>query len=286
MAISRDQFAKECAEQALLLGVNPHFLVAAAQLLSGINDDKDDDKIGPFRVLQAEWNANGSDPAFDIALQPDDIEIWQMQCSYAALQVLRAQRALIESLKRNPTPDELYAKWPNAPVPAGKTLQGAIDETKDLIIPAVDTLLAGLGGGAALGNIKLGSLSPDRKAIAELIVNAFATAGYGKIQQIAALANAIAESNLNPDAHNAKGEDSVGLFQLNRNGGVGTGHTVESLKDPAKNTALIIAECNKVAAFKAATSLQEAVAIFVRKVERPANADGEVIRRFAIAQKL
>jgi hypothetical protein len=79
---------------------------------------------------------------------------------------------------------------------------------------------------------------------------------------------------------------AIGLFQLNRNGGVGAGHSVEELKDPAKNIALIIAEANKVSDFRIATSLHQAVDIFVRRVERPADPGGESIKRLAIALEL
>jgi hypothetical protein len=46
-----------------------------------------------------------------------------------------------------------------------------------------------------------------------LIVNAFKSAGYATAHQIAALANAIAESNLNTNSvNNTPPEHSVGLF--------------------------------------------------------------------------
>ncbi|MFN3659064.1 MAG: phage tail tip lysozyme [Pseudolabrys sp.] len=284
MAIVRKDFAEECVGQALFFGINPHYIVAVAELLSGINDDKADDKIGPFRVTLSDWQAKGSDPEFEIGLQPDEIEFWESQCAYAALQTLRAQRQLVNGAKY-PSADQLYAVWPNAPVPEGKSLQKAIETTKDLILPAVDAMLAGLSP-SVVNNIKLNALSAAKQGMANLIIDAFANAGYGKIHQIAAVANAIAESNLDPKARSKPPEDSVGLFQLNRNGGVGTGHTVKELQDPAKNTALIIAECNKVPQFKAANNLPDAVSIFVRKIERPANADGEVVKRLAIAQKI
>ena len=50
------------------------------------------------------------------------------------------------------------------------------------------------------------------------------------------------ESGFNPFAHNkgtAKNpEDSVGIFQLNRNGGQGSGHSVEELQDPITNATI------------------------------------------------
>ena len=155
------------------------------------------------------------------------------------------------------------------------------------MIPAVDAALAGLNQVAPVGDIKLDAVPAGRKDIADMIIKAFADAGYGKFQQVAALANAIAESTLNPKARltTAK-EDSVGLFQLNMKGGVGQGHSVPELEDPAKNTILIINEANKVPAFKSAGSLHDAVAVFVNEVEKPGDKPGEIIKRFAIAQKL
>nr|WP_249128202.1 hypothetical protein [Bradyrhizobium sp. AUGA SZCCT0169] len=78
----------------------------------------------------------------------------------------------------------------------------------------------------------------------------------------------------------------MGLFQLNRDGGVGTGHTVERLMDPAFNTHLIIAEANGVPSFRSATDLHTAVEVFVRRVERPADPAGQTTKRFKIAQAL
>ena len=78
----------------------------------------------------------------------------------------------------------------------------------------------------------------------------------------------------------------MGLFQLNRNGGVGTGHSVERLMDPTFNTQLIIAEANRFPEFKNAADLHTAVEVFVRRVERPRDKAGQVAKRFKIAQAL
>lgn len=136
------------------------------------------------------------------------------------------------------------------------------------------------------GTFDLSIVSPNRKAIAKLIIDEFKAAGFGPIQQATALANAIAESNLDPDAHNTVGEDSVGLFQLNRNGGLGSGHSVEKLKNPKTNIGIIIKEAKKFAAFGAATTLDVAVTVFVRKVERPANPADAILKRLKLAQKI
>jgi hypothetical protein len=290
MAIVHKEFAEACLEQALLFGVNPHYLVAIAHLLSEIDDGTQGNKVGPFRrdLDLVEWNANASEPAFEVVLKAKDIHEWEKQCIFAALQTFRAQKRLLTTLGRYPSPDELYAEWPKDPFPAGRTLKGALESTSGLMEPAVDAFFAGMDDGALVGDIKLDSIAPAKHDIAKLIIRAFADAEYGKLQQAAGLANAIAESNLNPNAvNNSLPEHSVGLFQLNINGGVGAGHTEAQLKDPAKNVELIIKEAKRNAPeFQAATTLHDAVAIFVRKVERPGNQPGEIIKRLAIAQKL
>lgn len=49
-----------------------------------------------------------------------------------------------------------------------------------------------------------------------------------------------AESGWNPNAHNTQGENSVGLWQMNIAGGLGSGHSVEELKDPRRNIQLAL----------------------------------------------
>ncbi|MBR1284441.1 hypothetical protein JQ597_20540 [Bradyrhizobium sp. AUGA SZCCT0177] len=145
----------------------------------------------------------------------------------------------------------------------------------------------GAVGAVEIDGLKLPpGVAPANRQFAGLILKAFAAAGFGRDQQIAALANAIGESNLNPRAHNTNGEDSVGLFQLNRVVGVGGHHSVESLMDPAFNTQLIIAEAKRFPSFAKAANLREAVDVFVRSVERPADKAGQSAKRFKIAQDL
>jgi hypothetical protein len=289
MAIDRDNFAQICVDQGLLVGVNPHYLVAVAELLSGIADDTDGNRIGCFRRTQAEWNEKGSAPEFLVALQPADINVTRMQCTFAALQTFRAQDKFLRAHKgRYPDPEELYALWPADAPAAGKTLQGALDSTRSLIDPAESVVLDGLDPGVLAGDIKLDSISTAKKPIALQIINGFKAANYDTPQQAAALANAIAESGLNPKSRNFNPpkEDSVGLFQLNRLGGAGQGRSVDDLKDPTTNISLIIQEANGVPAFKASNSLSKAVSIFVHNIEKPADKEGETTKRLAIALKL
>jgi hypothetical protein len=136
------------------------------------------------------------------------------------------------------------------------------------------------------GPTSMASISPERRPIAQKILDAFAAAGFGQFQQVAALANAIAESNLDPGVHLAGGEDSWGLFLLNARGGLGTGHTPAELKDPDVNIGIVVVEAKRHPAFAAATSLDQAVEIFVQQIERPADPGSEIIRRQQIARQL
>jgi hypothetical protein len=134
--------------------------------------------------------------------------------------------------------------------------------------------------------VSLASIPPQRRDLAQKILDAFQAAGFGQFQQVAALANAIAESNLDTNVHLAGDEDSWGLFLLNRTGGLGTGHTPEELKNPDVNIGIVVEASRKYPAFSAATSLDDAVEIFVRMIMKPANAASETIRRQAIARRL
>ncbi len=138
---------------------------------------------------------------------------------------------------------------------------------------------------AGSANFNLPAALEPRKNVAEKIIAKFAEAGFGAHQQLAALANAIAESGLIPDAHN-QGEDSVGLFQLRRILGVGGNHSVPALKDPDFNIELIIAEAKRYSSFAKAVSLEKAVDSFVRYIERPKETEAEVAKRIVMARQL
>jgi hypothetical protein len=132
----------------------------------------------------------------------------------------------------------------------------------------------------------LTSVPQRRQEIARSIVKAFADAGFGSLQQLAALANAFAESGLDPDVMSAPPDQSVGLFQLNMAGGLGTGHTIAELRDPATNINIMVSAALKSDAFANAESLEDAVSIFVRNLIRPADPAQQVINRMKIAEQL
>jgi hypothetical protein len=137
-----------------------------------------------------------------------------------------------------------------------------------------------------ISDLNLAALPKGGEEIARLILKSFADAGFGRPQQLAALANAIAESNLNPKAVSAPPEQAVGLFQINRAGGLGTGHTMAELEDPTTNINIILSESRKFDEFAKAASLEDAVSVFVHRIERPPNPSSEVIRRLKIAEEL
>ncbi|MBC7313867.1 MAG: hypothetical protein H5U11_15370 [Rhizobium sp.] len=178
-------------------------------------------------------------------------------------------------------------------------LQDAFEESRPFIASAVERYVAGMlqsSGGVPVSpgaiNYASSRIKPARRKHAEMIAGKFAAHGYGTPQQIAAIANAIAESGLDPDASNLKGERSFGLFQLNQTGGVGAGFPDHVLRDPQRNVEIMLAEIAKPyqkanrQAFAATTSLHEAVRIFVHHFERPTEKDKQTEVRYKIAQGL
>lgn len=176
-----------------------------------------------------------------------------------------------------------------------KALKDALEISKSFVLAAGDQIIEETGAGLLAEGTVSGRINFDsaeipstRRDIAKLIAQRFAEAGYGVIQQIAAIANAIAESGLKPDAKSPAPEQSYGLFQLNLKG-VGHGHDPAVLVDPEQNIAIMLkymATLSANALFKSTASLHDAVAIFVRDFERPADSAGAIAKRSAIAQTL
>jgi hypothetical protein len=143
MAIDRQKFATECVHQGFRFGVHPHYLVAVAQLRSGILDDTNGNRIGPFQLTQVEWDANCSDETFGISdIDPGDISHPLLQTIVYALMTLRAQNECITRLDRLPSAVELYqAQWPADTVQLPDALQKALDDTAALMEPAFTDVL-------------------------------------------------------------------------------------------------------------------------------------------------
>jgi hypothetical protein len=141
--------------------------------------------------------------------------------------------------------------------------------------------------------LNLSSIDPKRVAVAEMIINAFANAGFDNIHQAAALANAIRESGLIPTKeHIAEPKEfSVGLFQLNMRGGRGSHNTEPQLQDPSTNINVVINAAKNSGerfgrTFPTAKTIDEAVGSFVRDFEKPANQEAEIALRLTTARKL
>src|SRR5262249_5603881 len=144
VAINRLQFAEECVSQAAHFDVHPHYLVAVAQLRSGIADDTEENRVGPFRFTQNEWDAHRVNTDHNLEFLPDEITSWRAQCSVFAMMTFRTQNSLLERSGRYPSPIELYREqWldSRAEVPRVKdALRSALDSTAALVDSAADVL--------------------------------------------------------------------------------------------------------------------------------------------------
>jgi lysozyme family protein len=130
--IDKQQFANSCVIQALIDGVNPHYLVGVAQLRSGIAAGNDGDRLGPFRLTAQEWKEVV--PPFT----ENDINSNNQQIGGFSLMVRKRMAALGAGV----TPVQLYkAQWADAPDDIGDKLKAAFDATADIEAKAeADTL--------------------------------------------------------------------------------------------------------------------------------------------------
>ena len=138
MAIDRETFAEECVRQGVYFRVQPHFLLGVAQLRSGIADDNNADQIGPFRLKQAEWDANCNNDEFDIHFSSAQINSPLRQCAVFGLMAHRAFDAFVSANGLNPSAKELYLQlWPDAATATlDSDFQNALDATASLLGPS------------------------------------------------------------------------------------------------------------------------------------------------------
>jgi hypothetical protein len=130
-------FAEECVRQGLFFGVNPHYMLAVARLRSGMRNDTQGQRIGPFRLTQAEWDENRDNDDFRIHFIPGQITSPQRQIAVFALMTRRAQTQFVSSNQRNPSPKELYDQtWPDTTTATIADFQKALDDTAPLVGPA------------------------------------------------------------------------------------------------------------------------------------------------------
>jgi len=137
-ALDRAEFAKQCVDNGNYCGISPHYMLAVAQLRSGISDGSNGDRIGPFRLTQAEWDANRTDTQFGYDFLPQDINDPEFQCAVFGLMGHKAFNAFEQANNRNPSALELYLQqWPAAQSGTlSADLQAALDTTAPLLEPA------------------------------------------------------------------------------------------------------------------------------------------------------
>ena len=106
--IKPDDFARQCWWVYMQYGANPYYLTGIAQLRSAISNDRDATGTGPFRLLQAEWDAGRADPNIGLSVYTDrDIADWRKQCIMVAIATQIDAATLAVLLKRQPTWVEL-----------------------------------------------------------------------------------------------------------------------------------------------------------------------------------
>jgi putative chitinase len=177
MTINRELFAQECVRQGAFFSVEPHYLLGVAQLRSGISDDSNGDQIGPFRLTQAEWNANSNDDVFELHFTPEQIHSASRQCAVFGLMAERAFDVFEAANKRNPTAKELYLQqWPSAVIDG---FQKALDDTAALIGPAADAVLDDPESVAPIPNADQPASGPPPKLDPEPVPVVPAPAGGG-----------------------------------------------------------------------------------------------------------
>jgi hypothetical protein len=107
--IDMPAFFRQCWREGLSSAVSPHYLAGVAKLRSDIKGDTQNNQIGPFRFLQAEWDAGRKDPALKlIDFSSGDIKQWDFQLAMFAAMAARDFAALETALTRPPSAHELY----------------------------------------------------------------------------------------------------------------------------------------------------------------------------------
>jgi hypothetical protein len=98
------------------------------------------------------------------------------------------------------------------------------------------------------------------------------------------IANAYAESTLNPDAI-SPGKKSFGIFQLHVSG-MGKGWEYEEMKDVRLSTFAIVSEAKKMGIYKKKRNSHSATSFLCTRVLRPANSHEQVEKRIDILENL
>jgi uncharacterized protein (TIGR02594 family) len=146
---------------------------------------------------------------------------------------------------------------------------------------------AGASGAADRYDLTAAGVLKGLQKWGDVIVDRFQRAGFTQDQHLrTAIANAIAESGLDPSKKAAGSEESYGLFQCNREHGEGVGFTPDELRDPETNIAIILRAARRTKSFCSASSLQAAMEAFVNFVERPNDTAAAIDARMHFASLL
>jgi hypothetical protein len=146
-AINKQAFFRQCWLEGLSSAVFPHYLAGVAKLRSDIKNDTQDNQIGPFRFLQAEWNAGINDAVLKlIDFASRDIKDWDFQLAMYAAMAHRDFEALKTALGRPPSAHELYLGQLIGPKAAAAAVTNPDDtiQTALTAVPDADIPIGGL----------------------------------------------------------------------------------------------------------------------------------------------
>lgn len=141
--IDKREFADFCLKHAARFGANFHYIVAVAELRSGISDKATNGSVGPFGYTPDEWESaikrSASDDAYGAGgvtsrhFRTQDIGSWRAQCEVFAAATGKTVWQLTETLSRSPEAAEIYCAQfainPSEFESLAKQIEEAIDAT-------------------------------------------------------------------------------------------------------------------------------------------------------------
>jgi hypothetical protein len=145
-SVDNAAFFRQCWLEGLKTAVFPHYLAGVAKLRSDIMNDTQSNQIGPFRFLQAEWDAGRKDAALNlIDFGSGDIQDWGFQLAMFAAMATRDFDAVKTVLGRPPSAHELYLTQLIGPKAATAAMAKPADSIQMALASVADTALP-IGG--------------------------------------------------------------------------------------------------------------------------------------------
>jgi len=198
-SIDNAAFFRQCWLEGLKTAVFPHYLAGVAKLRSDIKNDTQNDQIGPFRLLQAEWDAGRKDPTLNLTdFAAADVQDWGFQLAMFAAMAAQDFETIKTALARSPSAHELYLAQligpiaaavalanPNAAISAdlGPPLQAAAlprgGLTGPQIIARYSKYLGNVGSPPSMANgtAALNSIATDLQAALDSVMDDVVAAG-------------------------------------------------------------------------------------------------------------